>query len=195
MIEKDQQYRDAKTRGDYLRGQRNTISKQEPVAARPARAVQVDPVETFHDIHMIGHLESRDSRIPKLLDLNIFYRIHQFEKQEMVVVCKPEESAEWFCNLWKNTVDFFRLGNIHRTILIEVILQKSNQHSRRCNHRIVEGMRVVVAALPVLDTDAQPACLCITQVGAAPDLEIFFLSGRPCLDIDALDLQVRPITG
>ena len=36
------------------------------------------------------------------------YRIHQFEKQEMVVVCKPEESAEWFCNLWKNTVDFFR---------------------------------------------------------------------------------------
>ena len=41
------------------------------------------------------------------------------------------------------------------------------------NHRIVEGMRVVVAALPVLDTDAQPACLCITQVGAAPDLEIF----------------------
>ena len=36
------------------------------------------------------------------------YRIHQFEKQEMIVVCKPEESAEWFCNLWKNTVDFFR---------------------------------------------------------------------------------------
>ena len=36
------------------------------------------------------------------------YRIHQFEKQEMVVVCKPEESAEWFDKLWKNTVDLFR---------------------------------------------------------------------------------------
>ncbi len=36
------------------------------------------------------------------------YRIHQFEKQEMVVVCKPEESREWFEKLWKNTVDLFR---------------------------------------------------------------------------------------
>lgn len=36
------------------------------------------------------------------------YRIHQFEKQEMIVVCKPEESMEWYNKLWKNTVDFFR---------------------------------------------------------------------------------------
>ena len=36
------------------------------------------------------------------------YRIHQFEKQEMVVVCKPEDSKEWFEKLYKNTVDFFR---------------------------------------------------------------------------------------
>ena len=36
------------------------------------------------------------------------YRIHQFEKQEMIVVCKPEESMVWFEKLWKNTVDFFR---------------------------------------------------------------------------------------
>jgi seryl-tRNA synthetase len=36
------------------------------------------------------------------------YRIHQFEKQEMVVVCQPEESPKWFTNLWQNTVDFFR---------------------------------------------------------------------------------------
>lgn len=36
------------------------------------------------------------------------YRIHQFEKQEMVVVCKPEESPLWFDRLWQNTVDFFR---------------------------------------------------------------------------------------
>jgi seryl-tRNA synthetase len=36
------------------------------------------------------------------------YRIHQFEKQEMIVVCKPEESPEWFTKLYQNTVDFFR---------------------------------------------------------------------------------------
>ncbi len=36
------------------------------------------------------------------------YRIHQFEKQEMIVVCKPEESKAWFDKLWKNTVDLFR---------------------------------------------------------------------------------------
>ncbi|GFI24019.1 serine--tRNA ligase [Lachnospiraceae bacterium] len=36
------------------------------------------------------------------------YRIHQFEKQEMIVVCKPEESPMWFDKLWQNTVDFFQ---------------------------------------------------------------------------------------
>ena len=36
------------------------------------------------------------------------YRIHQFEKQEMIVICKPEESMEWFAKLWQNTVDLFR---------------------------------------------------------------------------------------
>ena len=40
------------------------------------------------------------------------YRIHQFEKQEMVVVCKPEESPMWFEKLWKNTVDLFRSMDI-----------------------------------------------------------------------------------
>ena len=36
------------------------------------------------------------------------YRIHQFEKQEMIVVCKPQESMDWYEKLWKNTVDLFR---------------------------------------------------------------------------------------
>lgn len=36
------------------------------------------------------------------------YRIHQFEKQEMIVVCRPEESMEWYDKLWQNTVDLFR---------------------------------------------------------------------------------------
>ena len=40
------------------------------------------------------------------------YRIHQFEKQEMIVVCKPEESPRWFDKLWQNTVDLFRSMDI-----------------------------------------------------------------------------------
>ncbi|MBP5653489.1 MAG: serine--tRNA ligase [Lachnospiraceae bacterium] len=36
------------------------------------------------------------------------YRIHQFEKQEMIVICKPEDSMTWYNKLWKNTVDLFR---------------------------------------------------------------------------------------
>ncbi len=40
------------------------------------------------------------------------YRIHQFEKQEMVVICRPEESMEWYHKLWKYTVDFFRTLDI-----------------------------------------------------------------------------------
>ncbi|MDI9520371.1 MAG: serine--tRNA ligase [Bacillota bacterium] len=40
------------------------------------------------------------------------YRIHQFEKQEMVVVCKPEDSMDWYKKLWQNAVDFFRTLDI-----------------------------------------------------------------------------------
>ena len=40
------------------------------------------------------------------------YRIHQFEQQEMIVVCEPEESKEWYEKLWKNTVDLFRSMDI-----------------------------------------------------------------------------------
>ena len=46
------------------------------------------------------------------------YRIHQFEKQEMIVVCRPEESPMWFDRLWQNTVDLFRSMDIPvRTIV------------------------------------------------------------------------------
>ena len=40
------------------------------------------------------------------------YRIHQFEKQEMIVICKPEDSKMWYDKLWKNTVDLFRSMDI-----------------------------------------------------------------------------------
>ena len=42
------------------------------------------------------------------IEERVVYRIHQFEKQEMIVVCKPEESEKWYDVLWNNTVDFFR---------------------------------------------------------------------------------------
>ena len=45
------------------------------------------------------------------------YRIHQFEKQEMIVVCKPEESKIWYDKLWQNTVDLFRSMDIPVTTL------------------------------------------------------------------------------
>jgi seryl-tRNA synthetase len=45
------------------------------------------------------------------------YRIHQFEKQEMIVVCKPEDSPEWFRKLYMNTVDFFRSLDIPVRVL------------------------------------------------------------------------------
>ena len=46
------------------------------------------------------------------LEERVVYRIHQFEKQEMIVVCEPEESPMWFEKLWQNTVDLFRSMDI-----------------------------------------------------------------------------------
>ena len=40
------------------------------------------------------------------------YRVHQFEKEEMIVICKPEESMDWYNKMWKLTVDFFRSLNV-----------------------------------------------------------------------------------
>ena len=42
------------------------------------------------------------------------YRVHQFEKQEMVVLCKPEDSMEWYNKMWSYTVEFFRSLDLHR---------------------------------------------------------------------------------
>ena len=53
------------------------------------------------DLYLIGTSEERG-----------VYRIHQFEKQEMIVVCEPEESKMWFDKLWQNTVDLFRSMDI-----------------------------------------------------------------------------------
>ena len=69
------------------------------------------------DLYLIG--TSEHSMIGKFIEVGAHgieergvYRIHQFEKQEMIVVCKPEESMDWFKKLWTNTVDFFRTLDI-----------------------------------------------------------------------------------
>ena len=54
----------------------------------------------------------RKEKGPHGLEERGVYRIHQFEKQEMIVVCKPEESKMWFDKLWQNTVDLFRSMDI-----------------------------------------------------------------------------------
>ena len=69
------------------------------------------------DLYLIG--TSEHSMIGKFIDtvlpsdtLPRTYRIHQFEKQEMIVVCEPEDSKMWFDKLWQNTVDLFRSMDI-----------------------------------------------------------------------------------
>ena len=57
------------------------------------------------DLYLIG--TSEHSMIGKFEERGV-YRMHQFEKQEMIVVCKPEESMAWYDKLWQNSVDFFR---------------------------------------------------------------------------------------
>ena len=52
------------------------------------------------------------------------YRIHQFEKQEMIVVCRPEESKVWYDKLWQNTVDLFRIYG-YPGPYIRVLLRRS----------------------------------------------------------------------
>ena len=71
------------------------------------------------DLYLIGTSEHsmigkyidtilKEESLPQTLEERGVYRIHQFEKQEMIVVCKPEESKEWFEKLWKYTVELFR---------------------------------------------------------------------------------------
>ena len=67
------------------------------------------------DLYLIGTSESpcfRKEKGAHGIEERGVYRIHQFEKQEMIVVCKPEESKMWFDKLWQNTVDLFRSMDI-----------------------------------------------------------------------------------
>ena len=60
------------------------------------------------DVKMISITDSRTVKGAHGIEERGVYRIHQFEKQEMIVICKPEESKMWYDKLWQNTVDLFR---------------------------------------------------------------------------------------
>ena len=92
------------------------------------------------------------------------YRIHQFEKQEMVVVCKPDESKMWFDKLWQNTVDLFRSLDIPvrtleccscsnltdaqaRRLKIRVKGENGNYLAHTLNNTVVAPPRMLIAFL------------------------------------------------
>ncbi len=70
-------------------------------------------IDTINDEEKLPYTLTSYSMLPQAerrngIEERGVYRIHQFEKQEMIVVCKPEESKMWFDKLWQNTVDLFR---------------------------------------------------------------------------------------
>ena len=67
-------------------------------------------------------------------------------------------------------------GNGHAAVGLQMVLQESDQHTRRCHAGVVQGVGQVGLAVLALDADVQAACLCIAQVGAGADLEILLLA-------------------
>ena len=85
--------------------------------------------------------------------------------------------------------------NAYGSVCIQVVLQECDQHTRRSNYGVVQGMCQVFLSVLAVDTDFQTSCLCITKVGAASYLEVFLLTRRPCLNIDRFYFQVSQVTG
>ncbi len=80
------------------------------------------------------------------------YRIHQFEKQEMIVVCKPDESMQWFEKLWQNTVDLFRsldipVRTLECCLKIRVVGEKGKYFAHTLNNTVVAPPRMLIAFL------------------------------------------------
>ena len=79
-------------------------------------------------------------------------------------------------------------------VFVKVVLKESDEHSRRSNACIVKSMSKV-SALRSPDPDLKTSCLSVAQVGAGTYFEILLLSGRPCLNVTGLDLEVSQIAG
>ena len=88
-----------------------------------------------------------------------------------------------------------RLGDVHTAVLIKVVLEERDQHTGRCDTGVVEGMRKVLFAVLAVDADLQTACLRVAEVRTGTDLKILLLSGTPCLNVNALDLEISEVAG
>ena len=76
-----------------------------------------------------------------------------------------------------------------------MILKESDQHSRRSDTCIVEGIGEMLSPVSSLDLNIQTAGLRVAKIGAGANLKILFLTRRPCLHIERLDLQICQIAG
>ena len=79
------------------------------------------------------------------------------------------------------------------SVFVQVILKEGNEHSRRSDAGVVEGMSKV-CAFGSPDPYLKTSCLSVASVGAGTYFEILFLSGRPCLNVAGLDLKVSQVT-
>ena len=79
-------------------------------------------------------------------------------------------------------------GNVDGAVSIEVVFEECDEHTGRRNNGVVEGVGKVLAVLAAY-ADLQAACLCIAEVGAAADLEVFLLARRPCFNVNGFNLE------
>ena len=87
------------------------------------------------------------------------------------------------------------LGDGDAAVSLQVVLEESNQHTRRGHAGVVQRVGQLGLAVLILKADAQAAGLSIAEVGAGADLKVLLLAGAPCLNIAALDLQIGQIAG
>ena len=82
------------------------------------------------------------------------------------------------------------LGDGDAAVGLQMVLEECDEHTRRSHAGVVQSVGQIGLAILALDADVEAASLCIAQVGAGADFEVFLLAGAPCLDVAALDLQV-----
>ena len=100
--------------------------------------------------------------------------------------------SQFFLAAHVRTQDF---GDADAAVFAQVVLQEGDQHARRRDHGVVQGVGKVGPAVFPLHADLQAAGLGIAQVRAGTDLEILLLAGAPGLDVAGFDLQVGQVAG
>ena len=86
-------------------------------------------------------------------------------------------------------------GDVDGAVSIEVVFKESDEHTGGSNNGVVEGVSKVLLAVCAVYADLEAASLCVTEVGAAANFEVFLLTGRPSLNVDGFYLEVCEVTG